>query len=552
MNFFYETKHHHVTSDTFNYEVLSSAKAQVSFQAPPFQSSLNCLKEGYNLTEVNGSCSDSSSAGSLARSMSMSDKTVGDERLSHPTDGNMPYTSTCGHGDTRSHTQLASTQCNNSSVNDMQQQTYDFRPTQIAAPMPGCVYMLPIPVQVYPMMISQPQSSKSTQVCYPMNQHQSPGIQQNRATMPILSNAFSKMMHPSRYSQLNNAGTSSNLTPAVNYFSGSPYSVYSHGYMNTPGMPNSSIPVSEGMKYPVEVSNLEVDRMVVQHHSLPEQNSLRKKQIPTSSKHLRTTARTVNKSKAFGNASEEPATEKCSVSIEKPQKNREKKTEKKILVGERDEDDDLWPGSCTYIVNKESAGSSLFATWSGSSSELVDKLQLHNFKVNHVRRTIDDQVRHVVFDNHASARKAFTMQCVMCIRMVPPKKNTFKWLRNPSPRFLVMFETKRPLIMRKGKAQSHDIVGELLMSNGKEQKGCLIWADQLKRHRIRVLMCEGNFKLPGGRIVQLKRTSKSEIVSNIPGRETSLGWISYRSSSTKEMFVIRRSGNLLSDYIYRG
>jgi len=552
MNFFYETKHHHVTSDTFNYEVLSSAKAQASFQAPPFQSSL----EGYNYTEVNGSCSDSSSAGSLARSMSMSDKTVGDERVSNETDSNMPFT-TCGHGIPRSHTQLASTQCNNSSVIDMQyenQQCYDFRQTQIAAPMPGCVYMLPIQVQVYPMMISQPQSSKSTQVCYPMNQHQSPGIQQNRATMPILPNTLPKMMHPSRYSQLNNAGTSSNLTTPVNYFRGSPYSVYSHGYMNTPGMPNvSSIPVSEGMKYPDEVSNLEVDRMVVQHHSLPEQNSSRMKQIPRSSEHLRTTARTVSKSKAFGNASKEPATEKCSVSIEKPQNNnREKKTEKKILVGERDEDDDLWPGSCTYIVNKESAGSSLFATWSGSSSELVDKLQLHNFKVNHVRRTIDDQVRHVVFDNHASARKAFTMQCVMCIRMVPPKKNTFKWLRNPSPRFLVMFETKRPLIMRKGKAQSHDIVGELLMSNGKEQKGCLIWADQLKRHRIRVLMCEGNFKLPGGRIVQLKRQSKSEIVSNIPGRETSLGWISYRSSSTKEMFVIRRSGNLLSDYIYRG
>jgi len=118
-------------------------------------------------------------------------------------------------------------------------------------------------------------------------------------------------------------------------------------------------------------------------------------------------------------------------------------------------------------------------------------LRHFKFEVGHVHGTSDDTVFNIVFESHASARKAFTMQRTIRLRMVPPKKSRFKWLRNPSPKFLVKYETKRALVMRKGKAESHDIVGELVMSNWKEHKGCLVWADQLKGHRIRVVGYQG-------------------------------------------------------------
>merc|ERR1719233_2063257 len=98
---------------------------------------------------------------------------------------------------------------------------------------------------------------------------------------------------------------------------------------------------------------------------------------------------------------------------------------------------------------------------------------------------------------HPIARKAFTMQKQIGLRSVPPKNSRRIWLRNPSPRFLVKFETKCQLVVKRGKKECHDIVGELL-------KGCLFSADQLKGHRIRVASCEGSFKFPGGRIVEMK------------------------------------------------
>jgi len=95
----------------------------------------------------------------------------------------------------------------------------------------------------------------------------------------------------------------------------------------------------------------------------------------------------------------------------------------------------------------------------------VEKFRHFNFEVVRVHETCDDTVFNVVFESHASARKAFTMQRTIRLRMVPPKDSSFKWLRNPSPKFVVKYETKRTLVMKKGKAESHDIVGELLLSN---------------------------------------------------------------------------------------
>jgi len=67
--------------------------------------------------------------------------------------------------------------------------------------------------------------------------------------------------------------------------------------------------------------------------------------------------------------------------------------------------------------------------------------------------------------------------------------------------FLVKYETQRTLVMKKGKAESHDVVGELVMSNWNGHNGCLVWADQLKGHRIRIVGYQGSLKYADGEIV---------------------------------------------------
>jgi len=186
----------------------------------------------------------------------------------------------------------------------------------------------------------------------------------------------------------------------------------------------------------------------------------------------------------------------------------------------------------------KNGGSNLFITWSGRKAELANKLHLFHLKVRDIFSTSDESILNVVFESHPIARKAFTMQNQIRMRIVPPKDSHRIWWRNPSPQFLVKYETKCQLVVKKGKKECHDTVGELL-------PGCLITADQLKGHRIRVLCCEGSFMFPGGSIVQMKG------VLNKSHEKASLGWISYRCKHTKETLVIRRSWNNLGDYLYQ-
>jgi len=204
----------------------------------------------------------------------------------------------------------------------------------------------------------------------------------------------------------------------------------------------------------------------------------------------------------------------------------------------------LWVGNCSYKECNLNGGSNLFITWKGTESELLLKLQDYNLEVRTASKCNNEGIFNVVFENHLSARKAFLMQRDLRMKMVPPKGSHRNWLRNPSPKFLVKFETKCRLVVKNGKAECHEIVGDLLMSSCQQQKGCIIWADQLKGHRIRIVSCEGNFMFPSGRIVQMKGGADSD-------RQNSLGWISYRCKYTRESFVARRSGNSLGDYIYR-
>jgi len=205
---------------------------------------------------------------------------------------------------------------------------------------------------------------------------------------------------------------------------------------------------------------------------------------------------------------------------------------------------ELWSGNCDYSEWIEKGGSNLFISWSGTGSELRAKLCHHNLDVRTVRKTSDVEVFNVIFESYMNARKAFLMQREIKLRMIPPKNSRRNWLRNPSRKFWVKFETKYRLVVKKGKAECHDVVGDLLMTDYNEGKGCIIWADQLKGHRIRIVGCEGNFKFPSGRIVKMK---------GVPAYSDAkpLGWISYRSRRAGELFVIRRSGNNIGDYIYR-
>jgi hypothetical protein len=207
------------------------------------------------------------------------------------------------------------------------------------------------------------------------------------------------------------------------------------------------------------------------------------------------------------------------------------------------EEGNIWTDNCDYTEYKHEKYSNLYITWDWAKSQLFEKLGQLNLIVKFALPTKAKNVWNVVFDTHANARKAFTTQREIQVRMVPPRGSKRNWFRNPSPRFLVKYQTKVRLDVRKGKAICHDLVGTLLMSNCKTQKGCIIWADQLKGHRIRIVGCIGNFMLPSKKKLKMNEIPKKS--KNHP-----IGWVSYRNKTTREEYVTQMSGNSLTDYIY--
>jgi len=210
-----------------------------------------------------------------------------------------------------------------------------------------------------------------------------------------------------------------------------------------------------------------------------------------------------------------------------------------------DDDEDLWDASCNFFEYSKDGGSNLFITWEGRKAYLLTKLRHQNLEVRHCFPTQKANVFNVVFQDHKNARKAFSTQRTLHLRMLPPRKSTLNWFRNPSPKFLVKYETKFRLTVRSGKASSHDIVGDFIMTNFKEKKGCYLWDDQMKGHRIRVVGARGYLQLPNG-----TRTYLNSAATRI-GQNKPIGWVSYRSKYTRQEFVTRRSGNLLGEYIYK-
>jgi len=388
---------------------------------------------------------------------------------------------------------------------------------------------------------------------YPIHQYQIPMMQQNSGKMPTLASLMTPIVDPMSYSHVSDnllgGRTASGGfvyplgTPIVSYHStGSPgvgntIFLPSIPFTSNPGTPMPLTPVPYLGQSSAVPPLLKLNSKKTEGCIIPKQISCKINQ-PQGSHAVSNSMRP-----STGSLGDQSSTVSRTTSAV-PKSVDEAKTIIKETSKKMDEVQDLWPGNIDYAEYEQNGCSNLYATWSGNELELKEKLQSERIAVVMICRTSEKYVYNVIFDNHVSARKAFLKQLELQIRMVPPKNSCRNWLRNPSPNFLVKFETKYRLVVKKGKAECHDIVGDLLMSNSKEQEGCLIWADQLKGHRIRVVKCVGNFMFPSGRVVAMKG------VTSDSNRKKPLGWISYRCRYSRELFVTRRSWNSLGDYIY--
>jgi len=223
-------------------------------------------------------------------------------------------------------------------------------------------------------------------------------------------------------------------------------------------------------------------------------------------------------------------------------------TKSRSSLASKGRDSSIYTKSFNYAEQQHPRHSNLYVNWAGTADQLRGELEQRSLEVHSIFSTTVRGLWNVVFDLHSSARKAFTTQREIKIRMVPPRRSKKNWFRNPSPKFLVQYETKCRLDVRQGKAVVHDLVGVLLMSrsSSQERKGCYIWADQLKGHRIRIVGCVGKFMFPTKRVIDMKEIPQNP-VGNAP-----IGWVSYRNRHTREEYVTRISGNLLQEYIYNG
>jgi len=404
-------------------------------------------------------------------------------------------------------------------------QNQSFPLTQSGAAFPSYVNILPYQLQVAPMTTSGTYPVQYQHVAHPVQLQQNLTTQQN-LTVPASTTVLTSVADPMLYSPTSNTTGSPNQSPSslLNGVSATtpvgclsmPGYVNSYGYVN-PSLVSStpSTPMPCAMQSSVAPSSFHLSNSPIYTNTVPRQITCRINPTPVPS--------------VIHNSEKTSTRVSDKMEVSKPYEK---------------ESDNLWQGNCSYKECNLNGGSNLFVTWNGTESELRDKLLRHKLEVRIIFRSCDECIFNVIFENHLSARKAFLLQREIRLRMVPPKGSHRNWLRNPSPNFLVKFETRCRLVVKKGKAECHDIVGDLLMSNCQQHKGCIIWADQLKGHRIRVVSCEGNFMFPGGRVVEMKG------VPTDTDKQTSLGWISYRCRYTRESFVSRRSGNKLGDYIY--
>jgi len=544
MSLFNNNSKHWVNHGSVEYGAQLNLGERASFRALPKSSLINC----FNLMN-NGGTTDSSSPLSTIRKMAMSERTALDEQLSNRAGTFNPARSTYVAQMQQIHTKPVEINYSQAFGCDQRYQMpyYYYQPMQMVVPSPSYLNMIPIQFPISSMKISQPRTSGTFQVENTVN-CQSQAAFKNRARKPVFT-PHQTIIDPSSNSLVTESSQHSPIVISSNAFAAQENIVSSS---NLRLYYNKFKPV---LSPAFSVGALDVLPMM--------QSSGKEMQVNPRRDHISCSISTEQKSSTYGVTSVNSAHEcnviGCALTKLKPSSqnisdsasvNNHQNSRNATVAWE---DDDIWPGTCTYLESEQNSGSTLFATWFTSRALLVGRLRNFQFEVKHIHSTTDNSVFNVVFESHACARKAFTMQRTIRVRMVPPKKSYFKWSRNPSPNFLVKYETERPLIIRKGKAETNDTVGVLLPLESKEQKRCFVWADQLKGHCIRIVGCKGSLKYSEGTIVEMKGISnKLEGVIQKEGRMQSLGWVSYRSKCTNEMFVKRRSGNLLSDYIYRG
>jgi len=187
-------------------------------------------------------------------------------------------------------------------------------------------------------------------------------------------------------------------------------------------------------------------------------------------------------------------------------------------------------------------GTFLFAT-TDNAWELKLVLSEGGLEIQNIWKTRTPGILAVLFKTHEIAKQAFTRQKEIGVRLVPQCSTRRYWYKNPSPNFHVIYETTRRLTVKSGKSLTNTKVGDFLMKNSRMERGCIIWADQMKGYRLRIVGFVGKFVRPDGRV----------IVCNYPPsieERKVIGWVSTQCNITKTKFVLRLSGNQIEDYLY--
>jgi len=193
-------------------------------------------------------------------------------------------------------------------------------------------------------------------------------------------------------------------------------------------------------------------------------------------------------------------------------------------------------------VFNEKDGSFLFVT-AENAEMLKFILQNHRLEVQDIGKTETNNVWVVLFKTHEDARRAFIMQKDIGLRMVPHICSKKSWFKNPSPKFHVMYETRRRVTVKSGKSLLKSNIGYFLMIDARRERGCTIWADQLKGHRLRVVGYVGKFMSTDGRIEERHAPPTMD-------ERKVIGWISTFCSKSKVHFAVRLSGNQIQNYLY--
>jgi len=195
--------------------------------------------------------------------------------------------------------------------------------------------------------------------------------------------------------------------------------------------------------------------------------------------------------------------------------------------------------------NEVSDGSHLYVTYD-NPEKLRIILTERGLEISAIENTSLHGVLAVLFKTHSSAKHAFCAQKELRIRMVPPAFSIKNWWKNPSPKFRVIFVTRRRVSVRSGKSLANSKLGDFLMTsvgrNSKNQ-GCYVWVDQMKGVRVRVVAFVGRFKHLDGKIEERKQAIFAE-------EKEVVGWISTSYSRTKEKLVDRISWNTIDEYVY--